>query len=155
MAPQKGAGISLTRMAKDLNRHGVSAEQRGELLNVGNVKDRCKITPPAASAQPALSRSAAQTKSSKLLAQSTKPTDMHRRRTILKTGRVSRLVSRSQPATTFASSLLRASRQPAGSLVLQAPARLLFGILNTFKLKNATAITPLQNHTGKNEYSRK
>ena len=45
MARQKIAGISLTRIAQDLNRRGIATKRRGERLNIGNVKGQCQVKP--------------------------------------------------------------------------------------------------------------
>jgi len=45
MARQKAAGVSLTRIAQDLNRCGIPTKRRGERLNIGNIKGQCKIKP--------------------------------------------------------------------------------------------------------------
>ena len=45
MARQKIAGISLTQIAKGLNRRGIPTKRRGERLNIGNVKGECVIKP--------------------------------------------------------------------------------------------------------------
>ena len=43
MARKKIAGVSLTQIAKDLNRRGIPTKRRGERLNIGNVKGQCQV----------------------------------------------------------------------------------------------------------------
>ena len=43
MAQKKATGVSLTQIAKDLNRRGVPTKRRGERLNIGHVKGQCRV----------------------------------------------------------------------------------------------------------------
>ena len=45
MARAARTGISLTQIAKDLNRRGIPTKRRGERLNIGNVKGECRVKP--------------------------------------------------------------------------------------------------------------
>jgi DNA invertase Pin-like site-specific DNA recombinase len=43
MARKFASGVSLTQIAKDLNRRGIPTKRRGEKLNIGRVKGQCRI----------------------------------------------------------------------------------------------------------------
>jgi putative DNA-invertase from lambdoid prophage Rac len=45
MARQFTAGVSLTQIARDLNRRGIPTKRRGERLNIGHAKGQCRIKP--------------------------------------------------------------------------------------------------------------
>jgi len=43
MARKFASGVSLTQIAKDLNRRGIPTKRRGEKLNIGRVKGQCRV----------------------------------------------------------------------------------------------------------------
>ena len=43
MARKKAAGVSLTQIARDLNRRNIPTKRRGERLNIGHVKGQCRV----------------------------------------------------------------------------------------------------------------
>ena len=45
MARKKAAGVSLTQIARDLNRRNIPTKRRGERLNIGHVKGQCRVQP--------------------------------------------------------------------------------------------------------------